>query len=110
MLVQLRAKDYDDLLERLAPNISQGGVFIETNKPHPEGATVFFQLATVDDGAILEAMGRVVRTVTEQEAEAPMRAGMGIEFLSMTDQSQAQLNQLVHDRQERLSGEGAAEA
>ena len=29
MLVQLRAKDYDDLLERLAPNISQGGIFVE---------------------------------------------------------------------------------
>lgn len=107
LLVQLRAKDYEDLLERVAPNISTGGVFIETAKPHPEGATVFFQLATGDDGAIVEAMGKVVRSVLPKELEGEMRAGMGIEFLSFTDGSSERLHQLIIDRIERSSsGEG----
>lgn len=110
MLVQVRAKDYDDLLERFAPNISQSGVYIETDKPHAEGATIYFQLTLNDDGALIEAMGKVVRAVGPKEAEAPMKPGMGVEFLSMTDASSAHLTQLVQDRQERLSGEGQPEA
>ena len=106
LLVQVRAKDYGDLVERRALNISNGGVFIETERPHREGVMVFFQLATREDGALIEAMGRVVRTVGVEEAKEPMRPGMGIEFVSMTEQSEARLHQLVHQRRQMCSPGG----
>ena len=81
LLVQYR----QDLLEgyrvEYATDVSRSGLFVRTDRPHPAGALVQFQLTPRDGAALIEGLGRVVRATPPQDAQAGNAAGMAIEFL-----------------------------
>lgn len=99
LLVQFRVDTYDVFLERFAPNISVGGMFIETDAPREEGTALFFQFVAGDvDDVLIEGMGRVVRVVRTEGAEGGRKVGMGIEFTSLSEGSRARIEALVQGR------------
>jgi type IV pilus assembly protein PilZ len=61
-------------------NISRGGTFIGTEKPLPVGTEFVFALEIPALQKPLELRGKVIWTISEEEATKANPAGMGIEF------------------------------
>lgn len=95
LLVQFRAKDYDTFLSDYAANISMGGMLVQTHDPRPEGSTLFFQFTTEQTGPLIEGMARVTHVQPMTEGQP---AAMGLEFISVDEDSQALIRELVSAR------------
>lgn len=96
LLVQYRYSSLEEFMEKMASNLSTGGMFIVTETPRPEGATVYLRF-TLDDGVpLIEGIGRVVRVNPPGD---PDRApGMGVEFESLDDESVSLIESIVEQR------------
>lgn len=82
----------DELREAFLENISEGGIFIVTARPLVEGTPV--RLRIVADGlSVFEAPGRV--RWTRARGDEIHRAGMGIEFEQLSDETREQLDSLL---------------
>ncbi len=77
-------------------NISRGGTFIATDRPLPVGTEFIFALIVPSLAEPLRLRGRVMWTVSPEDASRANPAGMGIEFL-------------YHDEAERREKEAAVE-
>ncbi len=89
LVVRVEYRTVDELFTEFARNINEGGLFVETETPHPTGTAVSLQFRIPGSDDPLDVEGRVVRT---QEGESP---GMGIEFDDLDRQARERINQLV---------------
>jgi uncharacterized protein (TIGR02266 family) len=81
--VQVRNFSLTTAVDRLTRNLSRGGAFIEMETPFPEGTLVKVVMTTPEDKTISGA-ARVAWTRTvDIDAQEP--AGMGIQFLKISD-------------------------
>ncbi len=72
-------------------NVSQGGVFIESDLLYDEGEVIWFSF-TLPGAMEIRTRGRVVWTKKEVDPDDPGdRPGMGIEFLDLSDAERAAL-------------------
>ncbi len=95
LLVQFRSDDYAHFREKYAPNISTGGMFIETDHPRQLGSMVYFQFTVRDDGPLIEGLGTVVRVVDNPDGSTK---GIGIEFVNLDDSSRAVIEGIIRGR------------
>jgi len=95
LFVQVRTKDMATFLTERAPNISMGGLFLETSDLRPEGTMLYFQFTTDDDGPHIEGLGRVVRVVFGGGGQP---RGLGVEFVSVEEPSMARIAALIEGR------------
>ena len=95
LLVQVRSSDVDAFMSEHAPNISEGGMYLKTKQPRPEGTLLYFQLTTDDASARIEGLGRVVRC---EPADADGLCGMGLEFVNLDAASLALVHDIVAER------------
>ena len=72
-------------------DINEGGLFIETEKPHQPGTEVSMQFHLPGSQEILQTLGRVVRVCTDGSSPA----GMGIEFDELTSLDRVKIDQIV---------------
>jgi Tfp pilus assembly protein PilZ len=80
----------DTFVSEYVTNISQGGVFIRSKNPLPEGTEVNLKFSILtEDFEMIEGIGRVVR-VEEH--------GMGVVFTKLTPQSQKIVDALTAAR------------
>lgn len=86
LLVQFRVKDYEHFVSDYASDLSMGGMFVRTEQPKPEGAMLYFQFTTEQQGPLIEGLAKVVRVV-EPGGEHP--PGMGLEFVNLEAPSRA---------------------
>jgi uncharacterized protein (TIGR02266 family) len=82
----------DEMFSEFTRDINEGGVFIETEKPHQAGTEVSMQFHLPGSGEILQTIGRVVRVSSGDQA-AP--AGMGIEFDELTVDDRRKIDVIV---------------
>ncbi len=82
----------DEMFSEFTRDINAGGLFIETDKPHPPGTEVSMQFHLPGSPDVLQTIGRVVR-VCEGESAAP--AGMGIEFDELTAEDRVKIDRIV---------------
>jgi uncharacterized protein (TIGR02266 family) len=87
LLVQHRYEDVDAFVKEVATNISVGGLFLRTEQPHDEGSTIYLRFTLVDGLPLIEGIGKVERV-----------AGMGIEFISLDDESRELIESIVTER------------
>ncbi len=87
-----------EFIERYAPHIARGGVFVATRNPKPEGTLVSFEFRLADNSCPLSGEGVVIKA---QGADAGARAGMTIRFTRLSEQGKA-----VVERALALKGEG----
>ncbi len=88
------AVDYgtvDDFFSEFARNINEGGLFVETEKPHAIGTLVSLQFRIPGTDEPVESSGRVVRIASGSDGPP----GMGIEFENLDDGSRQKINELV---------------
>lgn len=99
MLVQFRVKNLDEFFERYGTNLSIGGMFIDCDDPHPLGAMVYLQFRVIDGGSLIEGLGRVAHV----NPPGTERAGMGIEFVNLDDDSRDFIDGVIERKVGRAS-------
>jgi type IV pilus assembly protein PilZ len=82
----------DEIFSEFTRDINEGGVFIETEKPHQPGTEVSMQFHLPGGREVLQTLGRVVRVWSGSEATPP---GMGIEFDELTSDDRSKIDRIV---------------
>ncbi len=90
----------DEMFSEFTRDINEGGLFIETEKPHQPGTEVSMQFHLPGGADALQTIGRVVRV---SSGTVGMPAGMGIEFDELTADDRVKIDKIV--RALRSSGE-----
>jgi uncharacterized protein (TIGR02266 family) len=90
--VRIDYSTVDEMFSEFTRDINEGGLFIETEKPHQTGTEVSMQFHLPGNNEVLRTIGRVVR-VSSGDVGAP--AGMGIEFDELTSDDRAKIDRIV---------------
>ena len=78
-------------------NISEGGLFIATEAPHEIGDELDVDLSLMGGGHRI-TQKVVVRWIRPSEAAGGLPAGMGVQFLILTDHEKLALQEFVDSR------------
>jgi uncharacterized protein (TIGR02266 family) len=78
-------------------NISEGGLFIATEAPHEIGNELDVELSLMGGGHRI-TQKVVVRWIRPSEAAGGLPAGMGVQFLILTDHEKLALQEFVDSR------------
>jgi uncharacterized protein (TIGR02266 family) len=93
--IQLRYPDEATFIQRFAPNVTRGGIFLASRSPHPTGTLISFEVAILQGQPLLAGTGKVT-WVREFNPREPQRAhGMGVQFAQLTPGSKAMLDKLI---------------
>jgi uncharacterized protein (TIGR02266 family) len=82
----------DEMFSEFTRDINEGGLFIETEKPHRPGTEVSMQFHLPGSQEVLQTIGRVVRV---SNGGVGMPAGMGIEFDELTPDDRIKIDHIV---------------
>lgn len=82
----------DEMFSEFTRDINEGGLFIETEKPHQAGTEVSMQFHLPGSGEVLQTLGRVVRVSSGHQASP---SGMGIEFDELTADDRRKIDVIV---------------
>ena len=58
--VRLRYADLETFIERFAPNVTRGGIFLASRAPRPEGEVFHFEVQLADGAVALAGEGKVI--------------------------------------------------
>lgn len=96
--IRMRYLELDAFISKFATNISRSGMFISSRNPKEPGTEIRFELRLADDSPLIGGRGIVkwVRPFDPAHPKAPH--GMGVEFTSLSDGSQALIDQIVEER------------
>ena len=93
--VRLNYPDVKTFVCRYAPNISAGGLFIQSRSPQAVGTSLHFELMLKEGTRLLAGEGVVV-WIKAHDPEQPKRPhGMGIRFTSLDGASRAMLERIL---------------
>ena len=92
LVVRVDYETVDQLFSEFARNINEGGIFIETEKPHPVGTGVRLQFRVPGSDDPVLTRGTVVHIAQGGGKETP---GMGIEFDELDADARDHINELV---------------
>ena len=94
--VGLRFKHLGGFVDELAANVSTGGMFIRTARPHPVGSVFEFELRPASDRPHIAGKAQVVWVRRQRAGEDVDRpAGMGVRFVELDDESRRDIAELV---------------
>jgi len=79
-----------------SPNLSKGGLFIDTGEPLNPGSVVRFRVILPEDFVFLEGTA-VVEWIRSAEAIVDGAPGMALRFVTLSSQNQELVEQLVQD-------------
>ena len=88
--VRLKCADAKDFVERFAPNVTRGGIFLPTREARDVGTSIRFELALQDDTLVFAGEG-VVTWVKPK--------GMGVKFTNLDPATAPMLERLLTRRQ-----------
>ena len=93
--IQLRYPDEATFIERYAPNVTRGGIFLASRNPLPAGESLRFEVCLVQGTTILSGTGKVT-WIREFDPLEPQRAhGMGVQFIALDPGSRIILERLL---------------
>lgn len=92
LTVRIDYATIDEIFSEFTRDINEGGLFIETEKPHLPGTEVSMQFHLPGSDEVVETVGRVVR-VSRGGAGVP--PGMGIEFDELKPDDRKKIDRIV---------------
>lgn len=96
--IQLRYPDEATFIQRFAPNVTRGGIFLASRSPHPSGTVIAFEVAILQGPPLLAGTGKVT-WVREFNPKEPQRAhGMGVQFIQVAPGSKPMLDKLIEHK------------
>jgi uncharacterized protein (TIGR02266 family) len=105
--IRLRFASFDALIDKFAPNVTRGGVFIASRTPLPIGTTFAFEIQLVGGEVALAGDGKVTWVKPFDPAAPQKPHGMGVQFLRLDSPSRELLNKILA-RKAAAAGPGAA--
>jgi uncharacterized protein (TIGR02266 family) len=101
-LVRLRLKyvELDMFVERFAPNVTRGGIFIASREPRPVGSEVRFEVLLTSGTPVLSGEGRVTWVKEFNAAEPQKPHGMGVQFTVIDPACRPVLERLLRKRED----------
>jgi len=93
--VRLRYAAFDTFIEKFAPNVTRGGVFLASKTPFPVGTVFAFELQLAGGEVALSGDGKVTWVKPFDPAQPQKAHGMGVQFLRLDGPSRETLNQML---------------
>jgi uncharacterized protein (TIGR02266 family) len=90
--VRIDYSTVDEMFSEFTRDINEGGLFIETEKPHQPGTEVSMQFYLPGSQEVLQTLGRVVRV---SSGNLGVCSGMGIEFDELTQADRVKIDRIV---------------
>jgi len=87
--LHLKCPDAEDFVERFAPNVTRGGIFLPTRDAREVGATIRFEIALLDDTVVFAGEGVVTWAKPK---------GMGVKFTTLDPATEPILERLLSRR------------
>jgi uncharacterized protein (TIGR02266 family) len=103
--VRLRYPDLDTFVEKYAPNVTRGGIFLASRDPRPVGQVLRFEVLLRQGGPVLSGQGRVTWVKEFNAAEPHRPYGMGVQFIQVDSQARPVLDRLLQRKLARSSPE-----
>lgn len=103
--VRLRYADLDTFVDRFAPNVTRGGIFLASRAPRPVGEIFPFEVQLSSGAVALAGEGKVIWIKPFNPAEPQKPHGMGVQFVSIEPQSRETLARIL---QAKGTGSGRA--
>jgi uncharacterized protein (TIGR02266 family) len=97
--VRLRYTDLDTFIERFAPNVTRGGIFLASRTPRAEGELFFFEVQLADGAVALAGEGKVIWVKAYNPAEPQKPHGMGVQFVQIDPGSRDTLDRILQIKQ-----------
>jgi uncharacterized protein (TIGR02266 family) len=96
-LVRVRLKhiDPETFVQRFAPNVTRGGIFLASRDPRPVGALVRFEVALVSGAVMMAGQGRVAWVKPYDPAEPTRAHGMGVQFTELEPATRPMFERLL---------------
>jgi uncharacterized protein (TIGR02266 family) len=107
--IRLRFASFDAFIDKFAPNVTRGGVFIASRTPLPIGATFAFEIQLAGGEVALAGDGKVTWVKAFDPATPQKPHGMGVQFLRLDKPSRELLNKILA-RKAAPGGSGAVRA
>jgi uncharacterized protein (TIGR02266 family) len=105
--VRFNYPDLDTFVERFAPNVTRGGVFIASRAPRPVGEHFAFEIQIATGHVALAGEGKVI-WIKEFSPSEPTRAhGMGVQFVALSAPSRALLQRMLTVKGTQPRAQGA---
>jgi uncharacterized protein (TIGR02266 family) len=101
--VRLRYAAFETFIDKFAPNVTRGGVFLASREPRPVGEVFQFEVLLAGGEVALAGEGKVTWVRAFDPAAPQKPHGMGVQFLRLDAPSRAVVNQ-------RLARKAAAAA
>jgi uncharacterized protein (TIGR02266 family) len=96
LIVQAKHEDLDEFIEGYAVNISDGGIFIRSQNPRPQGTIIEFEVQLINGEPVLKGKGEVAWSQPPAKpGERPRVPGMGVRFLELDDSSRDLVQKIV---------------
>jgi hypothetical protein len=89
--LQLKCSNTEDFIERFAPNVTRGGIFLPSREPRDVGAAIRFELALEDDRVVFSGAGVVTWAKPK---------GLGVKFTALDPDMAPILERLLDRRQQ----------
>ena len=97
--VRLKYPDVETLVERFAPNVTRGGIFLASREPRAVGALIRFEVSLLTGVLVLAGEGKVT-WVKPFDPAAPARPhGMGVSFTRIDPGCKEMFRRLVERRE-----------
>jgi uncharacterized protein (TIGR02266 family) len=93
--VRLRYPDLETFVEKYAPNVTRGGIFLASRDPRPVGELLRFEVSLREGGAVLWGTGRVTWVKEFNPAEPHRPYGMGVQFVAVDPAARPILERLL---------------
>ena len=93
--IRLRLASFDAFIDKFAPNVTRGGVFIASRTPLPMGSTFAFEIQLVGGEVALAGDGKVTWVKAFDPAAPQKPHGMGVQFLRLDNPSRELLNKML---------------
>jgi uncharacterized protein (TIGR02266 family) len=81
--IRLRYPDLETFVQKFAPNVTRGGVFLASRNLHPVGAAISFEIQLAGGEIVLAGDGKVSWVKDYNPAEPGRPYGMGVQFVSL---------------------------
>jgi uncharacterized protein (TIGR02266 family) len=98
--VRLRYPDLETFVEKYAPNVTRGGIFLASREPRPVGEVLRFEVLLRQGGPVLSGEGRVTWVKEFNPAEPHRPYGMGVQFLYVDPDARPVLERLLEKKQQ----------
>ncbi len=93
--VRLRYSDLDTFVERFAPNVTRGGIFLASRSPRAEGEIFRFEVQLATGAVALAGEGKVIWVKAYDPAEPQKPHGMGVQFVQIDAGSRETLSRIL---------------